>query len=71
MNKRTEIRPDLKKETLDTDIKSLKKAARQSIGPELEKRLQTIIDTGLVDLQDDFKIYWNNAIAKLTLVTII
>jgi|TARA_A100001234_G_scaffold146660_1_gene128975 ATP-dependent RNA helicase SUPV3L1/SUV3 len=58
---------DLKKETLDTDIKSLKKAARQSIGPELEKRLQTIIDTGLVDLQDDFKIYWNKfAIAKLT-----
>jgi ATP-dependent RNA helicase SUPV3L1/SUV3 len=25
---------------LETDIKSLKKAARQTIGPELEKRIQ-------------------------------
>ena len=38
---------DLKKGALDTDIKSLKKAARQTIGPELEKRIQIIIDTGL------------------------
>ena len=57
---------DLKKESLETDIKSLKKAARQTIGPELEKRIQKIIDTGLVELKDDFKIYWNKfAIAKL------
>ncbi|WP_435148992.1 helicase-related protein [Candidatus Pelagibacter bacterium nBUS_32] len=57
---------DLKKGALETDIKSLKKAARQSIGPELEKRIQTIIDTGLIKLNDDFKIYWNDfPIAKL------
>ena len=57
---------DLKKGALETDIKSLKKAARQSVGPELQKRIQTIVDTGLVELNDDFKIYWNNSpIAKL------
>jgi ATP-dependent RNA helicase SUPV3L1/SUV3 len=50
---------DLKKGALQTDIKSLKKAARQTIGPELEKRIQTIIDTSLIELHDDFKIYWN------------
>jgi len=58
---------DLKKGALETDIKSLKKAARQTIGPELEKRIQNIIDTGLISLNEDFKIYWNKfAIARLT-----
>ena len=58
---------DLKKGALETDIKSLKKAARQTIGPELEKRVQSIIDTKLIELRDDFKIYWNEfAIARLT-----
>ena len=58
---------DLKKGALETDIKSLKKAARQSIGPELEKRIQNIVNTGLIDIGDDFKIYWNKfTIAKLT-----
>ena len=58
---------DLKKGALETDIKSLKKAARQSIGPELEKRIQIIVDTGLIELNDDFKIHWNNfPIAKLS-----
>ena len=58
---------DLKKGALETDIKSLKKAARQTIGPELEKRVQSIIDTGLINLNEDFKIYWNDfPIAKLT-----
>ena len=57
---------DLKKGALETDIKSLKKAARQSIGPELEKRIQSVIDTGLIHLNDDLKIYWNEfPIAKL------
>ena len=57
---------DLKKGALETDVKSLKKAARQNVGPELERRVQKIIDTGLVELHDDFKIYWNNfAIGKL------
>ena len=58
---------DLKKGALETDIKSLKKAARQTVSPELEKRIQTIIETSLIELSDDFKIYWNKfAIAKLT-----
>ena len=58
---------DLKKGALETDIKSLKKAARQTVGPELKKRVQKVIDTGLVELADDFKIYWNNSpIGKLT-----
>ena len=57
---------DLKKGTLETDIKSLKKAARQSIGPELNKRVQIIMDTGLIEVSNDFKIYWKkNPIAKL------
>jgi len=57
---------DLKKGALETDIKSLKKAARRTIGPELEKRIQIIIDTGLVELKNDSKIYWSNAtIGKL------
>ena len=58
---------DLKKGALETDIKSLKKAARQTIGPELEKRIQIIVDTGLIELKNNFKIYWNNfPIAKLS-----
>ena len=57
---------DLKKGALETDIKSLKKAARQTVAPELEKRIQNIIDTGLIELNDDFKIYWKNfSIARL------
>ena len=57
---------DLKKGALETDIKSLKKAARQTVGPELERRIQKITESGLVELRDDFKIYWNDSsIGKL------
>ena len=57
---------DLKAGALESDIKSLKKAARQTVGPELQKRIQSIIDTGLIEIKDDFKIYWKNfPIAKL------
>ncbi|MDB0049596.1 helicase-related protein [Candidatus Pelagibacter sp.] len=57
---------DLKAGALETDIKSLKKAARQTVGPELQKRIQSIIDTGLIEIKDDFKIYWKTfPIAKL------
>ena len=57
---------DLNVGTLDTDIKSLKKAARLSIGPELNKRIKQIIDTGLLEIKNDFKIYWRKfPIAKL------
>ena len=57
---------DLKIGTLDTDIKSLKKAARQTIGPEFNRRIKEIIETKLLEIKDDFKIYWQNfPIAKL------
>jgi len=57
---------DLKAGALETDIKSLKKAARQTVGPELQKRIKYIIDTGLIEIKEDFKIYWKNfPIAKL------
>jgi ATP-dependent RNA helicase SUPV3L1/SUV3 len=58
---------DLKVGALETDIKSLKKAARQTVGPELLKRIQLIIDTELIEIKDDFRIYWKKfPIAKLT-----
>ena len=57
---------DLKVGALETDIKSLKKAARQTVGPELQKRIGSIIETGLIEIKDDFKIYWKDfPIAKL------
>ena len=61
------IELDYKIGALDTDIKSLKKAARQNVSPEILKRIDQIIKTGLLDLRKDFKIYWNNSpIAKLS-----
>ena len=49
---------DLKIGALDADIKSLKKAARQNVSPEILNRMDQIIKTGLVELKSDFKIYW-------------
>jgi len=51
---------DLKIGALDTDIKSLKKAARQNVGPEILNRIKQIKKTGLINLKSDFKIYWEN-----------
>ena len=57
---------DFKADALDADIKSLKKAAKQNVSPEIIKRISQIIDTELIELKDDFKIYWKNyPIAKL------
>ena len=57
---------DLKQGALETDIKSLKKAARQSVTPELEKRIDNIIETKIIELSNDTKIYWNKfPIAKI------
>ena len=57
---------DLKVDALDADIKSLKKAARHNVSPEIIKRITQIIDTGLIELNNDFKIYWKNyPIAKI------
>ena len=58
---------DLKIGALDTDIKSLKKAAKQNVEPEILNRMRQIKETSLIELKDDFKIYWQNfAIAKLS-----
>mgnify|MGYP007000343081 len=38
--------------------KSLKKAARQNVGPEILDRINQIINTGLIELKNDFKFYW-------------
>jgi len=58
---------DLKSGSLKTDIKSLKKAARQAIAPELMKRTSKIIKSDLFELNDDHKIYWmENSIAYIS-----
>ena len=52
--------------TLDTDIKSLKKAARQGIAEELSRRVEEIIDKKEIELGNNYKILWkNNPIAKI------
>ena len=57
---------DFKADALDADIKSLKKAAKQNVSPEIIKRISQIINSGLIELKDDFMIYWKSyAIAKL------
>ncbi len=57
---------DLKVDALDADIKSLKKAARHNVSPEIIKRINQIINTRLIELKNDFKIYWKNyPIAKI------
>ena len=49
---------DLKSGSLKTDIKSLKKAARQAIAPELMRRVNKIIKSETFELSEDHKIYW-------------
>tara|TARA_B100002052_G_scaffold292665_1_gene314579 strand:- start:493 stop:1494 length:1002 start_codon:yes stop_codon:yes gene_type:complete len=57
---------DLKIGALDTDIKSLKKAARKNVSPEILNRIEQIKKGELLELKDDFKIYWGKfPIAKL------
>ena len=58
---------DLKSGSLKTDIKSLKKAARKAISPELLKRVNKIIKDEIFNLDNNHKIYWlDNLIAYLT-----
>ena len=57
---------DLKSVSLKTDIKSLKKAARQAIEPELMRRTNKIIKNDSLELNNDHKIYWeDNPIAYI------
>ncbi len=52
--------------TLETDIKSLKKAARQGIAGELINRVKEIINKKEVELENSSKILWKgNPIAKI------
>ena len=51
---------DFKIGDLDSDIKSLKKASRQNVGPEILERINQIIKTKNIELKNDLKIYWNN-----------
>ena len=57
---------ELTAKTLDTDIKSIKKAARKGIHDELSKRVLKIIEEEKVSLEEDNKIYWKkNPIARI------
>jgi len=52
--------------TLDTDIKSIKKAARKGVEKELIKRVEQILKSGDLELNHESKIIWNkNPIARL------
>jgi len=58
---------DLKAGALDTDVKSLKKAAKQNLEPEILNRIEEIKKNSLIELKEDFKIYWKIfPIAKLS-----
>ena len=58
---------DLKSGSLKTDIKSLRKAAKQAISPELMKRVDKIIKTETFSIDENHKVYWlDNPIAYLT-----
>ena len=58
---------DLKSGSLKTDIKSLKKAARQAIAPELMRRTNRIVNSEVLRLDEDHKIYWMDyPIAQIT-----
>ncbi len=48
---------DFKIGDLDSDIKSLKKASRQNVGPEIVERINQIIKTKNIELKKDLKIY--------------
>jgi len=57
---------DLKSGSLKTDIKSLKKAARQAIAPELARRSKKIMESEDLRFDENHKIYWmENPIAYL------
>ena len=52
--------------TLDTDIKSMKKAARKGVEKELIKRVDEILDKAEIEINNESKIIWKgNPIARL------
>ena len=55
-----------KSKTLDTDIKSIKKAARKGVEKELIKRVDEILISSNIEINNESKIIWNkNPIARL------
>ena len=56
------IELDYSSTNLDTDIKSLKKAARSGAQQELKNRIEKIINhQELLELKEDLKIYWQDS----------
>ena len=56
------IELDYSSTNLDTDIKSLKKAARSGARQELKNRIEKIINhQELLELKEDLKIYWQDS----------
>ena len=52
--------------TLDTDVKSIKKAARKGVEKELIKRVDEILNTSDIEINNESKIVWKkNPIARL------
>ena len=57
---------EITSKTLDTDIKSIKKAARRGVEKELIKRVTEILDKGEIEINNENKITWkSNPIARL------
>ena len=57
---------EITSKTLDTDIKSIKKATRRGVEQELMKRVQKIINGDQLSINKENKIIWNNnPIARL------
>tara|TARA_B100001996_G_scaffold238300_1_gene184157 strand:- start:169 stop:2634 length:2466 start_codon:yes stop_codon:yes gene_type:complete len=57
---------ELSSKTLDTDIKSIKKAARKGVKDELDKRVDEIISYKEISIDRNSKIIWkDNPIARL------
>ena len=51
---------EITSKTLDTDIKSIKKAARKGIEKELEKRVEEIVSKAEIEINQNNKILWKN-----------
>ena len=57
---------EITSKTLDTDIKSIKKAARKGVEKELIKRVDKILTNAEIEIDKESKILWkNNPIARL------
>jgi ATP-dependent RNA helicase SUPV3L1/SUV3 len=57
---------EITSKTLDTDIKSIKKAARKGVEEELIKRVEEILTKGEIEINSENKILWKNyPIARL------